>query len=51
MGMAIWLGVLLSLGTLIDMGAVAYAVHRWVMHGFGWLLHESHHRARTVIGR
>ena len=21
-------------------------MHRWVMHGPGWFLHESHHRAR-----
>jgi beta-carotene 3-hydroxylase len=28
------------------MEGVAYVAHRWVMHGFGWFLHESHHRAR-----
>lgn len=25
----------------------ANVTHRWVMHGFGWFLHASHHRART----
>ena len=44
--MAIWLGILLFLGTVIGMEAFAYAAHRWIMHGFGWFLHESHHRAR-----
>ena len=29
------------------MEGFAYVAHRWVMHGFGWFLHESHHRART----
>lgn len=33
--------------TILGMEVFAYVVHRWVMHGFGWFLHESHHRART----
>jgi beta-carotene 3-hydroxylase len=28
------------------MEPVAYASHRWVMHGLGWGLHASHHEAR-----
>ena len=40
-------GILLFLGTVAAMEGVAYAAHRWVMHGWGWFLHESHHRART----
>lgn len=28
------------------MEPVAYASHRWVMHGPGWGLHESHHQSR-----
>jgi beta-carotene 3-hydroxylase len=24
-------------------------MHRWVMHGPGWFLHASHHRARTGL--
>lgn len=35
------------LATLSAMELFAYAMHRWVMHGAGWFLHESHHRART----
>jgi len=43
-----WLtGILLFLATVIAMEGVAYAAHRWVMHGPGWALHESHHRPRT----
>ncbi len=40
------IATLLFLTTVIGMEAFAYAAHRWVMHGFGWFLHESHHRAR-----
>lgn len=43
-----WLvGILLFCLTLLAMEGVAYAAHRWVMHGPGWILHASHHRERT----
>ena len=45
--MSIFAGLLLFLATVAFMEGVAYVAHRWVMHGFGWFLHESHHRART----
>jgi beta-carotene 3-hydroxylase len=32
--------------TIAAMELFAYAMHRWVMHGFGWFLHASHHRPR-----
>ena len=41
------LGLPIFLATIAAMEGVAYVAHRWVMHGFGWFLHESHHRART----
>ena len=41
------LGILLFLATIALMEGVAYAAHRWVMHGPGWFLHKSHHRPRT----
>jgi beta-carotene 3-hydroxylase len=45
-----WLfGVLLFFLTILAMEAVAYAAHRWVMHGPGWFLHESHHRERNGL--
>ena len=37
---------LIFLATIAAMELFAYVVHRWVMHGAGWFLHESHHRAR-----
>ncbi|MDB5697116.1 MAG: beta-carotene hydroxylase [Sphingomonas bacterium] len=40
-------GILLFLLTIAVMEGVAYAAHRWIMHGWGWFLHESHHRPRT----
>ncbi len=45
--MSILAGLALFVATILAMEAVAYIAHRWVMHGFGWFLHESHHRART----
>lgn len=30
------------------MEPVAYAAHRWLMHGPGWGWHASHHRRRTT---
>lgn len=40
-------GLVLFFATIAAMEGVAYVAHRWVMHGFGWFLHESHHRPRT----
>ena len=40
-------GLALFLATIAAMEGIAYVAHRWVMHGFGWFLHASHHRART----
>lgn len=40
---------LLFLATVVAMEGFAYVMHRWVMHGPGWVLHASHHRPR--LGR
>jgi len=40
-------GLALFFATILGMELFAYAMHRWVMHGPGWFLHASHHRART----
>ncbi len=45
--MPLALGILLFLATIAAMEVVAYAAHRWVMHGPGWVLHASHHRPRA----
>jgi len=39
-------GPLLMIGAIAAMEGVAYAAHRWLMHGPGWFLHASHHRTR-----
>ena len=45
--MSLLAGLALFLATIAFMEVFAYVVHRWVMHGrLGWVLHESHHRAR-----
>ena len=43
------LGFLLLIATVLVMEAVAYAVHRWIMHGPGWFLHKSHHATRGKL--
>ncbi|MGH6782103.1 MAG: sterol desaturase family protein [Sphingomonadaceae bacterium] len=45
--MSVLIGPLCFLAALIAMEGVAYAAHRWIMHGPGWFLHRSHHRPRT----
>jgi len=40
-------GLPLFLLTIAAMEGVAWAAHRWVMHGPGWFLHASHHRPRA----
>ena len=44
--MSILFGLALFVLTVAFMEGFAYVMHRWVMHGFGWFLHESHHRPR-----
>lgn len=41
--------ILIFLATVMAMELFAYVMHRWVMHGPGWFLHESHHRERTGL--
>ena len=36
-------GIAIALAALAAMEGVAYVAHRWVMHGFLWGLHRSHH--------
>ena len=36
---------LVIVGTAVFWELVAYLMHRYVMHGFGWFLHEDHHRS------
>ena len=45
--MSLAAGLLLFVATVVAMEGVAYALHRWVMHGIGWRLHKSHHEPRV----
>lgn len=38
--------VVLALAVAVGMEGVAWATHKYVMHGFLWVLHEDHHRPR-----
>lgn len=35
--------IALVAASFVAMEAVSYAAHRWIMHGFGWGWHRSHH--------
>lgn len=40
---ALWYAVLV-IGTFCFMEWFAWFLHKYVMHGLGWVLHEDHHR-------
>ncbi|HMP46582.1 MAG TPA: beta-carotene hydroxylase, partial [Sphingopyxis sp.] len=35
--------ILLILATVVAMEGVAWASHKYIMHGFGWAWHRDHH--------
>jgi beta-carotene 3-hydroxylase len=41
-------GVALAVTSFVAMEAVTWAVHRFVMHGAGWVLHRSHHESAAA---
>ena len=43
------LDILLFVAAFAFMEGVAWFMHKYVMHGFGWVLHHSHHVPRTGI--
>jgi beta-carotene 3-hydroxylase len=43
----LWAGLLLFVLTVAAMEVVAILSHKYVMHGFLWSLHQSHHQPRT----
>lgn len=45
----ILLNTLCYISAVIGMEAVAWATHKYVMHGFLWCWHESHHREREGL--
>ena len=42
--LTIALSVLAFVGMAVFWEGVAYLMHRYVMHGIGWFLHEDHHK-------
>lgn len=44
-----WQGLGVVLAVIAAMEVVAYVGHRWVMHGFLWSLHRSHHEPRNGL--
>lgn len=42
----VWAGLLVFVATIGVMEVVAIYGHKYVMHGFGWGLHKSHHTVR-----
>ncbi len=40
----ILLYILIIFVTFLFMEVVAWFLHKYIMHGFGWFLHEDHHR-------
>jgi beta-carotene 3-hydroxylase len=38
------MGVLIVIVTFISMEAVAWLAHKYLMHGWLWVLHEDHHK-------
>ena len=35
---------LITLATFVIMEGVTWCTHKYIMHGFGWFLHEDHHQ-------
>lgn len=41
--------ILIFLASAVFFEFVAWFMHKYVMHGFGWFLHEDHHRPRHKL--
>lgn len=40
------LGIIIILVTFLFMEGLTWIIHRYVMHGFMWFLHEDHHKRK-----
>lgn len=47
--MTILVNALIVIATVAAMEGVAWAAHKYVMHGFGWGWHKSHHEPREGV--
>ena len=43
------LTVVLFIGTFLFMEGVAWFTHKYIMHGFLWIWHESHHKVQHSL--
>ena len=43
------LAVLVFVGTFLFMEGVAWFTHKYIMHGFLWIWHESHHKLHNHL--
>lgn len=47
--MAILLPILIVIATILAMEGVAWASHKYIMHGFGWGWHRDHHEPHDKV--
>jgi beta-carotene 3-hydroxylase len=47
--MSLWIAIIVVLLTVLAMEGVAWASHRYVMHGFGWNWHRDHHELHDKL--
>lgn len=44
--MSILINILALVGAFVFMEGFAWFMHKYIMHGIGWVLHKSHHEPR-----
>lgn len=47
--MAVLIPLLIVLATILAMEGVAWASHKYIMHGFGWAWHRDHHEPHDKV--
>ncbi|HPH32844.1 MAG TPA: beta-carotene hydroxylase, partial [Chitinophagaceae bacterium] len=47
--MDILLYILVFFGTFFVMEGITWCTHKYVMHGFLWILHKDHHQVRPGV--
>jgi beta-carotene 3-hydroxylase len=47
--MAVLLALAIVLATVLAMEGVAWASHKYIMHGFGWTWHRDHHEPHDKL--
>jgi beta-carotene 3-hydroxylase len=47
--MSLLIPILIVLATVLAMEGLAWASHKYIMHGFGWALHRDHHEPHENV--